>query len=376
MLRPSKYLLLLLALGCKELPETADRLTPKKNHGSQKTPQTTVDDSDEGDGAHSGTPADKHDIDYDAMTPVEALDKKYKLMQPFARGKQELEILRLSYETLVWGRKQNLWHDVTLEDLMAHARQESAQVIDMLEQGKDIKSAKAIGTNLWDFRMVPENDINGYISYSVWQTVEVHYLVLGRKFSPNIEQLYQDVIVKYSEANPWEYKAKIIAKEGEAQAKVIINKFLEDLTTVVSRNPELHVKIVADLMAGHYKEIGVRAPDAIRSYFWIDIQKNLNPANWLNPVIVAADRYADPSAGVRGDYGKQIALGNSYNDRGMVFWYGVNGDAKALGRMVDAWKNDPARLKKADYELLKEKNYLTYESKNPETYQYILSKLP
>lgn len=372
-----QFLLLLVALGCKDLPESG-RLPYQKNPESKKSPQTTIDSDEDGDPAGNQGAGDKHDFDYDALTPVEALEKKYQLMQPFARGKQELEILRVSYETLVWGRKQNLWLDVTLEDLMAHARQESAQVIDMLEQGKDIKPAKAIGTNLWDFRMVPENDINGFISYSVWQTVEVHYLVLGRRFSPNIEKLYQDVIVKYSEATPWEYKAKIVAKEGEAQAKVVINKFLEDLTTIVARNPELHVKIVADLMASHYKDIGVRAPDAIRSYFWIDIQKNLNPANWLNPVIVAADRaYTnDPNAGVRGDYGKQIVLGNFYNDRGMVFWYGVNGDAKALERIVAAWKNDPAHLRKADYKFLREKKYLGYESKNPELFQYILSKLP
>lgn len=371
-------LILFTVLGCTKFPELAQG--PFKKTQTDAKPSRTTVDSDEGDDPETAAPTDPRDVDYDKMGAVDALERKFLAMQPYARGVRELEIMRLAYETLLWGRKQGMWMDVNLEDLMAHARQESNEVIELLEKGKSINSAHAVGSTLWDFRMVPENDINGYISYSIWQTVEVHYLLLGRKFSPEIEKLYQDVIVKYAEDAPWQYKEKIAAKEGEAQAKVIVNKFLDDLTKIVSNVPALHVKIVSELIAEHYKDIGVRAPNAIRTYFWIDIQRNLNPDNWLNPVIVSGERLLltvdDVHAGVRGDYGKQVALGNSYNDRGMIFWYGVTADFRAIGRMIREWKQDPAHLIKADYQKLKDQKYLTYESKYPEIFEYVLSKLP
>lgn len=373
-----KFMILLFAFGCKDLPESAKR--PFKKHDNKDKPSQTTVDSDEDHDEEQAGPTDPRDVDYDKMGAAEALEHKFTLMQPYARGARELEIMRLSYETLLSGRKKNQWMDINLEDLMAHARQESNQVIELLEQGKSIASAHAVGSTLWDFRMVPENDLNGFISYSVWQTVEVHYLLLGRKFSTEIEKLYQDVLVKYAEDAPWQYKEKIAAKEGDAQAKVIVKKFLDDLTAIVTNRPELHVQVVAELMSEHYRDLGARAPDAIRSYFWIDIQRNLNPDNWLKPVIVAEERSTlmlnDPHAGSRGDYGKQVALGNSYNDRGMIFWYAVTGDFRSIGRMIDAWKNDPAHLKKTDYQLLKDKNHLAFESTYPDIYQYVLSKLP
>lgn len=321
------------------------------------------------------------------------IDAKVKRLQPYVRGKQEAEILRVSAQTLRWAVQNNLWPDVTLEDLLAHARQESNDVLNRLDAKREIRSIGGIGSSVWDFRMVPTNDLNGFVSYSVWQAVEVNYLTVGRLYDEELNRIYKDYIVKYSfdgveevdpetlESAPWGYKEKIAAAEGEAQAKKLIDQLLRRISKRTTAHPELHVKVIAHLIQANYDTFGVRSPDAIRNYFWLEIQRSLNPDNWLQPVIVKNDQSPASTGGTdihadkRGDYGKQVALGNSYNDRGMIYWYTVSGDDKRRRQLIDAWKNDPARLRKADYQKLKDSGFLKYMEKQPDVFEKVMAAL-
>ena len=338
---------------------------------------------------------DMSPIDYSKMDASAALEKKAALMQKYTRGKVEQEILHVCKETLKWGRANGKWNDVNIEDLMAHARQESNIVIDWLDQGKDIGPLGAIGKGVWDYHSIPGQDITGSISFSVWQAVEVEYLVSGRKYDPEMEAVYNEYIVKYAfdgnpnpdqktkDIAPWRYKDKIVAKEGQVKGKQIIDALTAKITRIVSNNPSLHVKITADLLAEHYHNHGAHSPNAIRSYFMLSIQKGLDPKNWLEPVRFdddippsAKNGYKDNNVMKRGDYGKQVMMGSTYNDRGMIFWYGATRDQATIKDIVNLWNKDPARLTKGDYQWMKSEGYLKFADEHPQVFTSIVDQLP
>lgn len=346
-------------------------------------------------------------IDYETLDPEAALSKKVELMLPHCRTNLEKEVLRVSHLGLLWGRRNNDFRDVQLEDLMAHARQESGHVLDLLDRGEKLDPAGAIGTNAWDFHSKSTNDLLGYTSFSVWQDILPHYLLHGRHYSSKITKLWNVYVAPYpadradaliygpaghngpitSEmqqmANAFRFYPQMVKKEGEELARAKVAKLVTEMTSTLAAEPELHVKVTAHLIQKNYRISGPRTPEAIRRYFCIEIQRNLKPESWINPVRFDDDIAPSPANGntdnnglKRGDYGKQIVLGSSYNDRGMMYWYAVTRDSKRLREIVGNWAGDPASLRRSDYEMLHAKGWLKYESTHPELYRDVLSQLP
>lgn len=331
-------------------------------------------------------------IDYAGMSIEAAMKKKYELMLPHTRNSVEKEVLGVLHYALTNAKKNGQFLDVNMEDMMSHAIQEGASLMSALSNNDTARLAKikAKGTNIWDIRMDASNDVFGQISWSVWQTITENYLIYGKIYSPQINQIYKDYVVKYGldgkdskdnvtmfrGAKTYPQKMKVALGEKTAAAKQA--EVLNALNRLLAQDPSLHVKVTAELISRNYKPLGVRSPVAIRSYYALVLQKNLNPGAWFKPVHFKNDQGAkDPRHSTeRGDYAKQITLGSLYNDRGMMFWYGVTRDGKSIQAMIDQWRKDPARLKKADYQFLKDGNYLAYVKRNPEIYAYVLSQLP
>lgn len=301
--------------------------------------------------------------------------KKDKMLS-FANGGVEREIMERCYSVLSRGREEGRWPDVELEDLMAHSIQESKE--EHIRMDREGIRGKAV----WDFRSHPSNDLGGLISWSIFQAVTANYLDIGPQFSSEIGEITQKYVTEY-DAHIWNFAQKIREVEGDHRGTEIVKELVLRLETVLRENPDIHIQVIAELVQRHYDTFGVRAPDAIREYFWLRIQTNLNPANWLNPVRFKDDLmptpengYADNNVHKRGDYGKQVAMGNFYNDRGIIFWYTVTGDEVKIKAMIKAWESDPARLINSDYQILWKLGYLRYAEKHPEIYHRILAQLP
>lgn len=335
---------------------------------------------------HSSVSADESKyfppIDYSQMSATDALKTKYELMKPYVRNQPEAEILRVVYEGLSEAKAKGKYKDVNMEDMMAHALQEAMMMIGRLASGQPMPS-NAKGTTLWDIRMTPGNDLLGNVSWSVWQTITQNYLVYGREFNPELEKIYQRSIVKYgleiaqkvSGADATQvqiskatslYKKTIREVEGTEKGDAIINQIEDDVGAVISKDPRLHTLATAALIQGNYDWLGVRDPFAVRAYYWYDYQKNLLPGSWLGPV-------HDHDISKRGDYGKQVTLGNSYNDRGMIFWYTVTRDKAALDAINAQWATDPAKIVKADAQTMKANGYVKFPDA---IYNAILANLP
>ncbi|WP_157638092.1 hypothetical protein [Flexithrix dorotheae] len=315
-------------------------------------------------------------IDYSGMTVKEKHDTKKESMLLYAIDPVEEEIIDRCYSVLLEGQANGKWMDVELEDLMSHALQESkGELVKMNKKGVQDKE-------IWNFRSHPSNDLGGLISWSVFQAVTANYLDYGRAFHSGIETLYKDNVTKYG-ATVWNFKTKMKEAEGEEAASIQFSNMVDELEGILWENPDIHIQVICELVQLHYNSHGVRSPNAVREYFWLMIQKNLNPDYWLSPVRFNDDiapsspnGYVDNNANKRGDYGKQVVLGNSYNDRGIIFWYAATHDTDRIEKMIEVWKSDPARLKKEDYKTLKNKGYLKYTKVHSKMYDTVLAYLP
>ncbi|WP_147372182.1 hypothetical protein [Mariniphaga sediminis] len=315
-------------------------------------------------------------IDYSSMTIKEKLDTKKDLMLSYTINQVEEEIITRCYFVLLKGQKNGNWLNVELEDLISHALQESKG--ELVAMNKE----KIKGKEIWNFRSHPANDLSGLISWSVFQAVTANYLEIGRTFHTGIDTLYAENVTKY-QATVWNFSTKMKEAEGEEGARLKFTHMINRLEHILWDNPDIHVRVICELIQKHYDSLGIRSPNAIREYFWLMIQKNLNPSHWLNPVRFhddippsSSNGYVDNNAHKRGDYGKQVVLGNSYNDRGMIFWYAASQDKERIERMIQMWKSDPAHLKDDDYKTLKRKGYLRYMNTHSKLYNTVLAYLP
>jgi hypothetical protein len=321
-------------------------------------------------------------------SPEAILRAKYERLGPLTRNAVEREVLDVAYRGLLDGRRRGLWMDVNLEDLMAHARQESGGVIDALARGEDISHFHSVGTTVWNFHQLSEVNVT---SFGVWQTGAPNVLWLGKDISPKLADLHLRYVDRYrltedeaktigascaayvperGEKDAWSFLKKIAIMEapnGPERAKAVNEELVRELGAVLAGEPELHAKVVAALLEKNYQRGGVRSPNAVRATLWPAIQTNLDPKMWLMPVRFDDDRPPSPEGGCldnnrarRGDYGKQVVLGSSYNDRGMVYWYAATGDQAALDGIARAWASDPARLVPGDYATLRGLGYLRY----------------
>lgn len=316
------------------------------------------------------------------MNHAEVLKQKLQLMLPHVRNSSEKEILETIYNSLLEAKSKGKYLDVNMEDLLAHSFQEAMTLINRLANNEPLPS-NAKGTHLWDIRMTPGNDLLGNVSWSVWQTITSNYLIFGRHFNDELAQYYQNFVVKYglntglnldaNKANSSQikqaaamFKKEMTEIEGEHKASLMISELLGNVGRIIANNPTLHAQVITALVQDNYNWLGIRDPMAVRAYYWYDYQQNLNPTAWLSPV-------HNHDINTRGDYGKQVTLGNSYNDRGFIFWYTVTRDKKSLEGIIEQWSTDPAKITKADIRILKEKNYIKYSD---EIYQEILAFLP
>ncbi len=319
---------------------------------------------------------------YQNMNAEQELETKYQLMLAHTRNSAEEEILDAVYKGVLEMRQNGLNEDVNMEDLMAHALQKAKTLIDRLAKDEPMPD-NARGQTLWDIRMVPGNDLLGNVSWSVWQAITANYLIYGRHFNDSLARYYDDFMVKYgleagqnisaeeADINHINkatnlFKKKLREIEGEEKAQQLLSRLLDDVGAVIKDKPTLHVQVIASLVQANYNWLGVRDPDAVRAYYWLDYQQNLHPEAWLGSV-----HTADISK--RGDYGKQVTLGNSYNDRGFLFWYAVTGDYAAIHLINEQWKHAAAQITKQDLKTLKQQGFIHYSD---EIYQKLLSVLP
>lgn len=231
--------------------------------------------------------------------------------------------------------------------------------------------------------MVPSNDLLGNVSWSVWQAITANYMVYGRYFSDSLASYYSDFIVKYgleagqnitvekADINHINkatnlFKKKLTEIEGEEKAKQILNSLLDNIGEVIKDKPTLHVQVIASLVQANCNWLDVRNPSAVRAYYWLNYQQNLNPKSWLSSVHIA-------DITLRGDYGKQVTLGNSYNGHGFLFWYLITGDYAAIEQINEQWKDDLARITKTDLMTLKNEGFIHYSE---EIYNNLLALLP
>lgn len=319
---------------------------------------------------------------YQNMSIEQELETKYRLMLAHARNSAEKEILGVIYKGVLEMRQNELNKDVNMEDLMAHALQEAKLLIDRLANDEPMPD-NARGRTLWDIRMVPGNDLLGNVSWSVWQAITANYLIYGRNFNDSLASYYDDFIVKYGleagqnitaeEADIDHinkatnlFKKKLKEVEGEEKAQHLLSHLIDNVGAVIKNKPTLHVQVIASLIQANYNWLGVRNPFAVRAYFWFNYQQNLHPDAWLGSV-----HASDISQ--RGDYGKQVTLGNSYNDRGFLFWYVVTGDYAAIQHINEQWKYDPAQITKKNLKNLKKEGFIHYSD---EIYRKLLALLP
>lgn len=319
---------------------------------------------------------------YQTMSIEQELETKYERMLAHSRNSAENEILEIIYRGVLEMHLNGLNEDVNMEDLMAHALQEARTLIDRLANNESLPN-NAHGSTLWDIRMVPGNDLLGNVSWSVWQAITANYLIYGRHFNDQLASYYNDFIVRYGldagqnitakEASIDHinkatnlFKKKLTEIEGKEKAKQMLNRLLDNVGAVIKDKPILHVQVIASLVQANYNWLGVRNPNALRAYYWLDYQQNLNPNSWLGSV-----HNADIT--LRGDYGKQVTLGNSYNDRGFLFWYLVTGDYATIKQINEQWKNDPTRITKTDLMTLKKEGFIHYSD---EIYHKLLALLP
>ncbi len=308
-------------------------------------------------------------IDYEALSTEKALQKKYNRMLPHTRNEAEKEILEVIYKGLLATHTRGKTPDVNMEDLMAHALQEAMILINRVANNEPFPE-NAEGKTLWDIRMIPGNDLLGNVSWSVWQTITANYLIYGRHFNNSLATYYDDFIVKYGiesgQGIPAEeatiehintatnlFKKELEAVEGTEKAQQMLNQLLADVGKVIRDKPVLHAQVIASLIQANYDWLGVRDPFAVRAYYWYQYQQNLNPEAWLSSVHTA-------DIEKRGDYGKQVTLGNSYNDRGLLFWYTVTKDYEAIEQIKRKWNADDAAITQKDLRLLREKGYIHY----------------
>jgi hypothetical protein len=319
---------------------------------------------------------------YQNMSIEQELRTKYRLMLGHTRNEAEKEVLKAIYNGVLKMRQNGRNEDVTMEDLMAHALQEAKGLIDRLANDEPLPD-NARGHTLWDIRMVPGNDLLGNVSWSVWQAITANYLIYGRHFNDSLASYYKDFIVKYGlEAGQQItaedadidhinkatnlFKKKLKEIEGEEKAQQMLSQLLDKVSVVIQDKPVLHVQVIASLVQANYHWLGVRNPNAVRAYYWLQYQQHLNPDAWLGSVHAA-------DITLRGDYGKQVTLGNSYNDRGFLFWYTVTGDYAAIIQINEQWKDDAARITKADLERLKKEGFIHYSD---EIYSKLRALLP
>jgi hypothetical protein len=316
-------------------------------------------------------------IDYTSLSRKEGLNKKLELLSAYCRNDIEREVLELCHETVLWLHTNRGWDEVEIEDLMAHGLQESYGTLQALADGRSATRLGVVGDRLWTYHSRPSNDLLGLISWSVWQAVTPQMLHLGREYSSELAKLYKEYITDY-EAGIWNFKTKMIEKDGKEKAQENYQRLVASMTEILEKHPGLNSLIAAHIIRANYDSFGPCDPRAIRSYFWLTIQKNLNPKKWLAKVRFPDDipptkenGWEDNNAHKRGDYGKQVLLGNDYNDRGTIFWHAAAGDEKSILQLVQAWHEDPARLRQKDYDKLKGKGSLKWAEEDPEMFRYI-----
>lgn len=215
-------------------------------------------------------------------------DVKYERLRvhPRWQGAGPEEVLRVAYETLRDGKAKGEWPDVGLEDLLAHALQESGGMMDRPDR-------------MWGATGAAETkDFLGQTTIGVWQiTVNNARGGLGRKHG---------------------------VEAGGSPAQVV---------DFCVKNPGAQAAMICDLIQGHYAHYGRRSPYAFQAYFWLEpfLRGESGKGPWDASVLTRPMTNS-------GFYAKQIVCGVGYQPYGLLYWLAWTESWDEIREVAATWR--------------------------------------
>lgn len=112
--------------------------------------------------------------------------------------------------------------------------------------------------------------------------------------------------------------------------------------------PRLQARLAADFIEKSYGELGLRAPQAIQRYFWLDgfQQKKIGQGPWYASVL-AKNPGEMPQTGF---YAKQLLLGSRFNPEGLLYWLYRSGDEDSVRSALKVWRESGFEITIEDLE--------------------------
>jgi len=112
--------------------------------------------------------------------------------------------------------------------------------------------------------------------------------------------------------------------------------------------PIIQAKMIIDYIQQSYETLGKRTPYAIQRYFWLEpfVKGELGQSeDWTKSVVAKpppGGTWKDLTPEMKADtgfYAKQILLGTSYTNSGLLFWLQVTGDHEGLHETLRIWRD-------------------------------------
>ncbi|MDK2972301.1 MAG: hypothetical protein PWP23_2056 [Candidatus Sumerlaeota bacterium] len=121
-----------------------------------------------------------------------------------------------------------------------------------------------------------------------------------------------------------------------------------EIYTYCRDRPEIQAKMIIDYIQLSYETFGRRSPYAIQRYFWLDpfVKGEIGQSSdWTRSVLAKpppGGSWKDLTPAMKADtgfYAKQVLLGTSYTDSGLLFWLYVTGDTQAVRETLRTWRD-------------------------------------
>lgn len=114
------------------------------------------------------------------------------------------------------------------------------------------------------------------------------------------------------------------------------------------QRPIIQAKMIIDYIQQSYETFGKRSPYAIQRYFWLEpfVKGELGQSEDWTKIVVAkpptGGTWKDLTPEMKADtgfYAKQILLGTSYTNSGLLFWLQVTSDQEGLHETLRTWRD-------------------------------------
>jgi hypothetical protein len=114
-------------------------------------------------------------------------------------------------------------------------------------------------------------------------------------------------------------------------------------------HPDVQAKMIIDYIQRSYEVFGRRSPYAMQRYFWLEpfVKGELGQADdWTKSVVAKpppGGTWHDLTPAMKADtgfYAKQVLLGTSYTNSGLLFWLAVTGDDAGLRNVLRTWRDE------------------------------------